>query len=38
MPVAPLEAMACSLPIFATDAQGLPDTLANGQDSGGVMV
>ncbi|RWP37067.1 glycosyltransferase [Mesorhizobium sp.] len=30
--------MACSLPIVATDAQGLPDTLADGQDSGGLMV
>ncbi|TIL70506.1 MAG: glycosyltransferase [Mesorhizobium sp.] len=38
MPVAPLEAMACSLPIVATDAQGLPDILANGQESGGLMV
>ena len=38
MPVAPLEAMACSLPIVATDAQGLPDILANGEESGGLMV
>jgi glycosyltransferase involved in cell wall biosynthesis len=38
MPVAPLEAMACSLPIVATDAQGLPDILANGQESGGLIV
>lgn len=38
MPVAPLEAMACSLPIVATDAQGLPDILVNGEDSGGLMV
>jgi starch synthase len=38
MPVAPLEAMACGLPIVATDAQGLPDILANGEESGGQMV
>ncbi|WP_292627140.1 glycosyltransferase family 4 protein [Mesorhizobium sp.] len=38
MPVAPLEAMACGLPIVATDAQGLPDILANGEASGGLMV
>jgi len=38
MPVAPLEAMACGLPIVATDAQGLPDILANGEASGGLIV
>jgi starch synthase len=38
MPVAPLEAMACGLPIIATDAQGLPDILADGEASGGLMV
>ncbi|UCI06469.1 glycosyltransferase family 4 protein [Mesorhizobium sp. B1-1-8] len=38
MPVAPLEAMACNLPIVATDAQGLPDILANGEASGGLIV
>jgi len=38
MPVAPLEAMACGLPIVATDAQGLPEILAGGEASGGLMV
>ena len=38
MPVAPLEAMACGLPLVATDAQGLPDILARGEASGGLMV
>ena len=37
MPVAPLEAMACGLPIIATDAQGLPDILEHGEASGGLM-
>ncbi|TCR69582.1 glycosyltransferase family 4 protein [Rhizobium sp. BK376] len=38
MPVAPLEAMACSLPVIATDAQGLPDILVRGEASGGLVV
>ena len=38
MPVAALEAMACGLPIIATDAQGLPDILEDGENSGGLLV
>ena len=38
MPVAPLEAMACGLPIVASDAQGLADILADHEASGGILV
>ena len=37
-PVAPLEAMACGLPIVATDAPGVPDILDKGEQSGGLLV
>ncbi|MCG6133198.1 MAG: glycosyltransferase family 4 protein [Nostoc sp. LLA-1] len=37
-PVAPIEAMACSLPVVATDAPGVPDILADGEASGGLVV
>jgi glycosyltransferase involved in cell wall biosynthesis len=38
MPVAPLEAMACGLPVVATEAQGLSDIFAEGELSGGIAV
>jgi starch synthase len=38
MPVAPLEAMACGLPVVATDAQGLSDIFIDGELSGGLVV
>ena len=38
MPVAALEAMACGLPVIATDAQGLPDILEGGSTSGGLIL
>jgi glycosyltransferase involved in cell wall biosynthesis len=37
-PVAPLEAMACELPVVAADASGVAEILAGGEASGGVIV
>jgi glycosyltransferase involved in cell wall biosynthesis len=37
-PVAPIEAMACGLPLVAAEAQGIPDILEGGEASGGIMV
>ncbi len=37
-PVAPIEAMACGLPVVAADASGVPDILEGGEASGGLVV
>jgi glycosyltransferase involved in cell wall biosynthesis len=37
-PVAPIEAMSCSLPIVATQVSGVPDILERGEASGGLIV
>lgn len=37
-PVAPLEAMACGLPVVAADAPGVRDILELGEASGGLVV
>lgn len=37
-PLAPIEAMACSLPVVAADAPGIPDIFAAGEASGGIVV
>jgi glycosyltransferase involved in cell wall biosynthesis len=37
-PVAPIEAMACELPVVATDVPGISDILEGGEASGGFIV
>ena len=37
-PVAPIEAMSCSLRVVAADAPGVPDILEGGEASGGLVV
>ncbi len=38
LPVAPLEAMACGLPVVAAEASGVSDILDCGENSGGLVV
>jgi len=37
-PVAPIEAMACGLPVVAANASGIEDIFEGGEDSGGIVV
>jgi len=37
-PVAPIEAMACKLPVVAVDAPGIADIFDGGEQSGGIVV
>jgi glycosyltransferase involved in cell wall biosynthesis len=37
-PVAPIEAMACGLPVVAAEAPGVPDIFEGREDSGGLVV
>ena len=38
LPVAPIEAMACGLPVVSADASGMSDILEGGEASGGLVV
>jgi starch synthase len=37
-PVAPIEAMACGLPVIASDIPGISDILEGGESAGGIIV